>query len=78
MSLEVELIIGLSVMFGLAFIFTYLTYQNIVCFLSFSLLFCGFVVWAGLLESWIMSLNLIALITVIFYRIRQYGGGQVS
>jgi len=75
-SIEVDLMIGLGIMFGLSIIFTFLTYQNIVSFLSFSLLFSGFVVWAGLVPSWVLTLNLIILITVIFYKAKQQRGGM--
>lgn len=62
---ETDWIIGLAIMFGLAMLFTQATYKDGQTFLIFLTIFCGFVVWSGLLDTWVLVLMIIVLTLVI-------------
>lgn len=65
----VDWIMGLSIMFGLAFMFTYLTVQDFRIFLAFLTIFDAFVVWAGLLELWTLILCIIITSLLIYMQL---------
>lgn len=52
--------------FGLAFIFTILTYKNYKAFFLFLTAFIGFFVYAGNLELWILISCVIVDIIIIY------------
>lgn len=56
---------GLAVMFGLALVMTYLTYKDVETFFIFLTIFSGYVVWAGLLDLWVLIINVIILTLII-------------
>jgi len=61
-----EWIIGLGLSFGLAFIFNYLTKNNLRTFFIFFFIFNGFMVWAELLPSWTIVISLIVLVIIMY------------
>jgi len=61
-----EWIIGLGLSFGLAFIFNYLTKNNLRTFFIFFFIFNAFVVWAELLPSWTIVISLIVLVIIMY------------
>ena len=52
-------------MFGLALVMTYLTYKDTETFFIWLTIFSGFVVWAGLVDLWILIICLIVLTVII-------------
>ena len=69
-----EWMLGIGIMFGLAFVMTVLTFSNIICFFIWLTIFNAFVVWAGLLPLWTLILCIIILTTVIFFEMNKRKG----
>ena len=65
-----EWMLGLGIMFGLAIVMTALTFNNMSSFFSWLTIFCGFVVWGGLLDLWVLILCIIALTVVIYFEMK--------
>ena len=72
-----EWILGLGIVFGLAFVFTILTQQDIMGFLIFITIFICFAVWSELLEVWTLVISLIAIVGVVYMEL-QNRRGKVS
>lgn len=68
-----EWILGIGIMFGLAFVLTTITNKNMLSFLAWLTVFCGIVVWAGLLELWTLILCIVFLTAVVFL---EFKGGS--
>jgi len=62
---EIDWIIGLSLMFGLALLLTSFSNRNVETFFIFLNISAGFIVWSGLLDLWILVLTFIVLIFII-------------
>ncbi|MFX1501188.1 MAG: hypothetical protein ACFFDH_09525 [Promethearchaeota archaeon] len=71
---SIEWIIGLGIMFGLALVFTLLTFRNVESFIIYLLMFNAFVVWADMLDLWTLVLNLIISSSIIYIDMRQKRG----
>jgi len=67
MSDLTDLMLGVGLMFGLALLFSYMTYRNMKSFIVFLTIFSGFVVWGGLVESWVLILMIIILSVVLVF-----------
>ena len=65
-----EWILGIGIMFGLAFVMTKLTFNNMSCFFIWLTIFNAFVVWAGLLPLWTLILCIVILTTIIFFEMK--------
>ena len=65
-----EWILGLGIVFGLAFVFTMLTQQDAMGFLIFVTIFVCFAVWSGLLEVWTLVISLIAVVGVVYMELQ--------
>lgn len=65
-----EWIIGIGLMFGLAFMFMFLTKKTVNSFLVWLVIFNAFMVWSELLKLWTLVLTLIILVIVIFFEIK--------
>lgn len=72
-TIEINLLIGLSVMFSLSMLMTYLTYKDVETFFIFLTIFSGFVVWSGLIDLWILILCFIILILIMANNISKRG-----
>lgn len=70
-----EWILGVGIMFGLAFVFNALTFNEVDSFFAWLTIFCGFVVWGGLLPLWTLILCIIVLTTVLFFNMKDKGNG---
>lgn len=66
-------IFGLAIMFGLAIVLTYLTYKDVETFFIFLTLFSGFAVLGGLIDLWILVVNIIVLVLIIANHIKKGG-----
>lgn len=66
-----EYIIGFGLALGLAFVFTYLSKGNYRDFLLFFCLFSSFSVWVGLLDIWVLVLNLVIISVIILVSIME-------
>lgn len=75
MATEYEWLIGVGIMFGLAFSMSYLTYGSMESFFAFLLIFNGFVCWAELLPLWTLILNILILTFMMYFSVRKRGGG---
>lgn len=62
---------GIGIMFGLALLFSYLTFRDVETFFIWLTIFCGFVVWGGLLPLWVLVLDLIILVLIIANNVKQ-------
>lgn len=65
-----EWILGVGIMFALALVMTMVTKKTPTAFLSWLLIFCGFVVASGLLPLWTLILCLIVLTVSIFFEFK--------
>jgi hypothetical protein len=63
---DIDWLIGLGLMIGLALLFTYITYKDIITFFVWLNIFGGFVVWAQLLPLWIVVINLVVMTLILF------------
>lgn len=68
-----EWIIGVGLMFGLAFIFMFLTKKTMGSFLVWLVIFNAFMVWGNLLDLWTLIMSLMVLIIVIYLEIKGKG-----
>ena len=63
--MEINIMMGLAIMFGLALVTTYLTYKDVETFFIFLTIFSGYVVWSGLLDLWVLIVNILVLALII-------------
>jgi len=56
-------------MFLLALFLTYLTFKDMETFFIFLTIFSGFVVWSGLVELWLLIINMIMLAIIIINKV---------
>ena len=68
-----EWMLGLGIMFGLAFVMTALTFKNMSCFFIWLLIFSGVVIWAGLLPLWVLILCILLLGVVLYLEVNDKG-----
>jgi hypothetical protein len=68
-----EWMLGLGIMFGFSFLMTVLTFDSFSSFFIWLTIFSAIVVWAGLLELWVLILCLIILGVVIYLEINDKG-----
>ena len=61
-----EWILGVGIIFGLAFMFTLIIEQDLRVFVAFLTFFDTFIVWVGLLPLWTLII-LIIILTVLIY-----------
>lgn len=73
MPTEIDWLIGLALMFSLAMLMTVLSTKDMEGFLVWLTIFSGFVIWAGLIDLWILILLIIVLVILIFSNIRKRG-----
>ena len=81
-----SLVIGLSLMVGLALLFSFLVGEkqgneiqiNFSHFIGFLTIFCAFVVWGGLMYSWVLVFLLIMSGLVLVFEFYSRRGGGVS
>ncbi len=64
-TVEIGIMMGLALMFSLALFFSFLTYKDVETFFIWLTIFCGFVVWGGLLPLWVLVVDLIILTLII-------------
>jgi len=69
-----EWILGIGIVFGLALVMTMVTKKTPSAFLSWLLIFCGFVVASGLLPLWSLILCIIGLTISLFMEFKTSGG----
>jgi len=70
-----EWILGIGIAFGMAFVFTLITIQDVSVFLAFLTMFVGFSVWAELLPVWSLILCFIVLTISLYVQIKERSGG---
>lgn len=75
MGLTENLILGLAIMFGLALVMSYLTYQDFESFFVWLTIFSAFVVWSGLVDLWILVINMIILTLILINNINKRKSG---
>ncbi|TET57866.1 MAG: hypothetical protein E3J52_09620 [Promethearchaeota archaeon] len=67
--------IGLGLMFGLAFIMNLITFNKTNSFFVWLVIFNAIMVWGGLLELWTLILCIIILCVIIFFEMKTNKGG---
>lgn len=75
MPIGYEWLIGLGLMFGLAFVMNLVTFNKTNSFFVWLLIFNALMVWGGLLELWTLVLCIIILSVIIFYEMKNNGNG---
>lgn len=65
-----EWILGIGIMFGVAFLLNQLTYKETDTFLIFLTIFNSFMVWCELLPLWTLILCLIITTIIIYIEIK--------
>lgn len=73
---EYDWIIGIGVSFGLALLFSSLTFKNLQSFLLFLTMFTGFFVYAGVLDLWILIMCIIADVIVVYTSIKGFSSNS--
>lgn len=73
MPTDLDWILGLSLMVGLAFFMTSITYKDTDTFFIWLTVFSGFVVWSGLIDLWVLIVCLVLLGFLIGSKIRKGG-----
>jgi len=63
--LNSEWILGMSILFAMTILLTYMTYKDLETFFIWLTIFAGFVVWSGMLPLWVLILCLIVLGLII-------------
>lgn len=76
MPTSIDWILGLSLMFSLAMLMTVSSQKTPESFITWLTIFCGFTVWSGLIDLWVLILMLIILTVMIFSNIRKRGLSQ--
>lgn len=74
-TLTAETIIGVGLMFGLAFFMNYMTYNDLTSFFVFLCIFDAFMVWCEFLPYWTLVLLLIILVIIVYVKMMSKGGG---
>lgn len=85
---EIEIssvMLGFGIMVGLALLFSaMISYKqdqeihiDMSMFISFLTIFCGFVVWGGLMYEWVLFLCLIILAIILGFEVKRNRGGDV-
>lgn len=67
--------IGLGLMFGLAFVMNLITFNKNNSFFVWLLIFNAIMVWGGLLDLWTLVLCLIILTSIIYFEMKNNGNG---
>lgn len=62
---DIDWAIGLGVVLMLALFMTYITYKDIQTFFIFLSIFSAFAVWSGLLELWVLIINVVVLTMIL-------------
>lgn len=68
-----EWILGLGIVFGLAFVFAILTKQKFEGFIIFVVMFMGFGVWSELLPIWTLIIGVIGITGIVYLNLRERG-----
>lgn len=64
-SFDINTVIGLGVILMLALFMTYITYKDIQSFFIFFAIFSSFAVWSGLLDLWVLIVNMVVLSMIL-------------
>lgn len=70
---DINWVIGLGLMFGLALLFTVILKGDMNTFFNMAYIINGLVVWGGLLEPWTLILNTIIIVILLFSNIKNRG-----
>lgn len=70
-----EWLLGLGLMFGLAFVMNAITFNRTNSFFVWLTVFNAFMVWGGLLPLWTLVLSVIILTTIIYLEMMSQGKG---
>lgn len=62
---DINLVIGLGVIMMFSLFMTYITYKDIQTFFIFFAIFSSFAVWSGLLELWVLIINMVVLSMIL-------------
>ena len=62
---DINSIIGLGIVLMLSLFMTYITYKDIQSFFIFFAIFSAFAVWSGLLELWVLIVNMVILSMIL-------------
>lgn len=73
MATGYEWVIGLGLMFALAFLFNYLTYNDLETFFIWLTIFNSIMVWAELLPLWSLIVCIIVLVILIYIQLKSKG-----
>ena len=71
--MEYSTIFGIGMAFGLSLVLTYYTFRTLLSFLIWLSIFLSFVVWAGILDLWVLVFNFIGIIFVVYIKYRNRG-----
>lgn len=73
-TFDINSAIGFGVILMLALFMTYLTYKDIESFFIFLAIFSAFAVWSGLLDLWVLIINMVVLsmilVSMIYSKVR--------
>lgn len=71
-----EWILGVGIMFGLAFVMNVLTFDSMSSFFIWLTIFCAIVVWADLLPLWVLILCILVLTAIMYFESKNRGSGD--
>lgn len=70
-SSDINWVMGLGIMFGIALLYTIILKGDMFTFFGFTYIINGLVVWGGLLEAWTLILNTIFIVILLFLKARE-------
>lgn len=70
---DINWIIGLGVILMLSLMMSYITYKDIQSFFIFLAIFSAFAVWSGLLDLWVLIINMVVLSMILINMIYKRG-----
>lgn len=70
---DINWIMGLGIMFGLALLITLLLEGDMYTFFGFAFITNGLVVFGGLLEDWTLILNAIFVVILLYTKYKEGG-----
>lgn len=72
-TFDINTVVGLGIVLMLALFMSYITYKDIQSFFIFFAIFSAFAVWSGLLDLWILIVNMVVLSMILINMIYKRG-----
>lgn len=71
-----EWVIGVGLMFVLAFLMNYLTFNDLTAFFLYLTIFDGFMVWGNMLPLWTLVVCILMTVLILYFQFKSQGVTQ--